>query len=59
MRAEIEAALASSLVCRINGVPRISAHMDEKEPIFRGLMMKTLSALDQGDIAGLESGIRL
>lgn len=59
MRVEIEAALASSLVCRINGVPRISAHMDEKEPIFRGLMMKTLSALDQGDIAALESGIRL
>jgi predicted NBD/HSP70 family sugar kinase len=59
MRPEIEAALATSLVCSINGLPQISAHLDEKEPIFRGLMMKTLSALDQGDIAALETGVRL
>ena len=59
MRPEIEAALATSLVCSINGLPQISAHLDEKEPIFRGLMMKTLSALDQGDIAALEAGVRL
>ncbi|MHA6297981.1 ROK family protein [Devosia sp. CAU 1758] len=59
MRSEIEAALATSLVCSINGLPAISAHLDEKEPIFRGLMMKTLSALDQGDIAALEAGVRL
>lgn len=59
MRAEIEAALATSLVCSINGRPQISAHLDEKEPIFRGLMMKTLSALDQSDIAALETGVRL
>jgi predicted NBD/HSP70 family sugar kinase len=58
MRAEIEASLSASLVCRINGLPRISAHLDEKEPIFRGLLMKTLAALDQGDMAALESGVR-
>jgi len=59
MRPEIEAALKTSLVCSINGLPQIAAHLDEKEPIFRGLMMKTLEAVDQTDIAGLESGIRL
>jgi predicted NBD/HSP70 family sugar kinase len=59
MRPEIEAALKTSLVCAINGVPKISAHLDEREPIFRGLMMKTLTALDQSDIAALESGVRL
>jgi Transcriptional regulator/sugar kinase len=53
MRAEIEAALSSSLVCRINGMPRILAHLDEREPIFRGLAMKTLDAVDQDDFAGL------
>lgn len=59
MRAEIEAALSASLVCRINGLPEISAHLDEKEPIFRGLMMKTLTAVDQDDIATLDSRARL
>ncbi len=55
-RPEIEAALSSSLVCNINGLPKILAHPDEREPIFRGLMMKTLSALDQTDFAALEAG---
>ena len=59
MRAEIEAALQTSLVCKINGVPKISAHLDEREPIFRGLMMKTLSALDEEDIASLDASSRL
>lgn len=59
MRAEIEAALKTSLVCSINGLPQIAAHLDEKEPIFRGLMMKALEAVDQTEIAALESGIRL
>jgi len=59
MRGEIEAALSASLVCSINGLPRISAHLDEKEPIFRGLMMKTLSALDQEVMAALESSVRV
>ena len=36
MQHEIQTALASALVCRINGLPQIVAHRDEKEPIFRG-----------------------
>lgn len=59
LRPEIESALSSSLVCKINGSPRILAHPDEREPIFRGLMMKTLTSLDQSDIAALETGSRL
>lgn len=53
MRPEIEAALKATLVCRINGMPEIRAHMDEKEPIFRGLMMKTLHEVDQDEFAAL------
>lgn len=53
MQAEIRAAMASALVCRINGVPEIVAHRDEKEPIFKGLLMKTLNDIDQGDFAGM------
>lgn len=53
MRSEIEAALSSSLICKINGMPEIMAHLDEKEPIFRGLLMKTLSDVDQTDFAAL------
>lgn len=59
MRGEIEAALSASLVCSINGMPQITAHLDEKEPIFRGLMMKTLSALDEEDMAALDSSVRV
>lgn len=58
-RPEVEAALSSSLVCKINGLPKILAHPDEREPIFRGLMMKTLSTLDQTDFAALETGSRV
>jgi predicted NBD/HSP70 family sugar kinase len=58
MRPEIAAALASSLICRINGLPEILAHLDEKEPIFRGLMMKTLTEVDQGEFAALASGTK-
>lgn len=58
-RPEIEAALSASLICKINGMPTILAHPDEREPIFRGLQMKTLSALDQAEIAALEAGKRL
>ncbi|MBJ3784080.1 ROK family protein [Devosia sediminis] len=59
MRGEIEAALTASLVCSINGLPVISAHLDEKEPIFRGLLMKTLAAVDDTDIAALPSEVRV
>jgi predicted NBD/HSP70 family sugar kinase len=53
MRAEIETALAGALVCRINGMPAIVAYRDEKEPIFRGLMMKALNEIDQNEFAAL------
>jgi predicted NBD/HSP70 family sugar kinase len=53
MQAEIRAALAGALVCRINGMPEIVAHRDEKEPIFKGLLMKTLNDIDQSEFAGL------
>ncbi|KKB09260.1 ROK family transcriptional regulator [Devosia chinhatensis] len=58
MLPEIESALTSSLVCKINGMPRIMGHLDEKEPIFRGLMMKTLNDIDQNAFAGLASAQR-
>ena len=53
MLPEVRAALAGALVCRINGMPEIVAHRDEKEPIFKGLLMKTLNDIDQGEFAGL------
>lgn len=58
MRHEIEAAMTSSLIGRINGLPVMVAHRDEKEPIFRGLMMKTLNEIDQADIAALPAVAR-
>lgn len=53
MQAEIRAALNGALVCRINGLPEVVAHHDEREPIFQGLMMKTLNDIDQFEFAGL------
>ena len=53
MLSEIKTALASALVCRINGMPEIIAHRDEKEPIFKGLLMKTLNEIDQDVFAGM------
>ena len=41
------------MICRINGLPEVVAHRDEKEPIFQGLLMKTLNEIDQDDFAGL------
>ncbi|MBE7731942.1 ROK family protein [Devosia faecipullorum] len=58
MRPEIEGALDASLVCKINGMPRIIPHADEREPIFRGLMMKTLNDIDQNAFAGLAAADR-
>ncbi|KKB77290.1 hypothetical protein VW29_18140 [Devosia limi DSM 17137] len=58
MRAEIDAALAGALVCRVNGMPQIVALRDEGEPIFHGLMMKTLNEIDQNDFAALPSAPR-
>lgn len=53
MRAEIEAALSSSLVGRVAGLPEIVAQVDEKEAVFRGLMMKILLRLDEEHFAFL------
>jgi predicted NBD/HSP70 family sugar kinase len=53
MRGEINAALAASLVCKINGSPTITVHHDEREPIFQGMLITTLSELDQGYFAAL------
>lgn len=55
MQAEIEMALAGTLVCRVNGQPDIIAHRDEREPIFQGLLMKALNDIDQIDIVALSS----
>lgn len=55
MRGEIEAALAGALVCRVNGLPKLVAYRDEKEPIFRGLLMKTLNEIDQTEFAALHT----
>lgn len=55
MRQEIDAALDTSLICRINGRPEIRTHHDETEPVFKGLLMKTLGDLDNLDIAALQA----
>lgn len=59
MRSELNQALSATLVCKINGLPRIVAYRDEKEPIFRGLLMKTLNDIDQADFAPLPSSERI
>ncbi len=51
MQAEIMAALSSTLVCRVNGMPRLVAYRDESEPVFKGRLMKTLNEIDQSDFA--------
>lgn len=53
MQAEINAALASALICRVNGLPQVVAYRDEREPVFKGLLMKTLNEIDQTDFATL------
>ena len=53
MRPEIDAALAASFVCRVNGMPEVRALRDESEPIFVGLMMQTLIELDRTEFAPL------
>jgi len=46
MRPEIEAALQSSLIHRINGSPQLMVQLDEQEPVYRGLLIKTLNDID-------------
>lgn len=53
MQAEIEAGMAASIIARVHGLPQIMQHRDESEPIFRGLMVKTLRDMDQTDFAAL------
>jgi predicted NBD/HSP70 family sugar kinase len=59
MRSEIESALGTSLVCRINGAPKVTVHHDEREPIFQGMLISTLSELDQSLFAALSNDSRL
>lgn len=58
MQAEIEAALAASLVCQVSGTPEMRTHLDESEPIFRGLTMKALNEVDQGEFAVMPADAR-
>ncbi|WEK05697.1 MAG: ROK family protein [Candidatus Devosia phytovorans] len=51
MQKEIQAALATSLICQVNGMPELVAYGDEREPVFQGLLMKTLNEIDQNDFA--------
>lgn len=53
MQPEINAALSGSLVCKVSGLPQIIPHRDETEPIFKGLLMKTLNDIDQSDFAAM------
>jgi predicted NBD/HSP70 family sugar kinase len=53
MRAEIDLALAGSLMSRIGGAPEVRTLSDESEPIFQGLAMRTLGRLDATEIAAL------
>jgi predicted NBD/HSP70 family sugar kinase len=53
MRAEIDAALAASLPGKITGLPELRTLRDESEPIFQGLVMQTLVALDSEEIAAM------
>ena len=53
MQAEITAALSGTLVCRVSGLPKLVAYRDEREPVFKGLLMKTLNEIDQTDFATL------
>lgn len=53
MKAEIDAALAASLVAKISGPPQVRTLRDESEPIFQGLAMQTLGQLDDTEIAAM------
>ncbi len=53
MKNELHLALTGSLMSKIHGTPEILTHEDESEPVYRGLMMKTLKDLDQIEFASL------
>lgn len=53
MKAEIDAALAGSLVGKVNGLPQVRTLRDESEPIFQGLAAETLAQIDELDFAPL------
>ena len=55
MRNEMESAIAASLVGRVHGVPRMLTHVDESEPVFRGLCAKALAEIDQNLFAPMPS----
>ncbi len=53
MRTELETAIGNSLVARHSGLPEIRTLKDAGEPIFHGLVLQTLGALDREEIASL------
>lgn len=53
MEQEIRGALSATLVCQVNGLPQLIAYRDEREPVFKGLLMKTLNEIDQADFTNL------
>jgi predicted NBD/HSP70 family sugar kinase len=55
MQGELEAALSASLIAREFGTPQFITHADERELVFKGLAIKTLSDLDLTDFAQLPS----
>jgi predicted NBD/HSP70 family sugar kinase len=55
MQEELTAALGASLVAKMNGAPEIRTLADESEPIFNGLMLHTLSDIDEKDFAPMPS----
>jgi predicted NBD/HSP70 family sugar kinase len=57
MHEEIAAALADSLVCRVNGLPDILAHADEREPIFQGMLVRALADLDAEHLAPMPAAM--
>ncbi|MBL4646578.1 MAG: ROK family transcriptional regulator [Rhizobiales bacterium] len=53
MESELMSALSASLMNKIHGMPKFLTHEDESEPVFKGLMMKALTDLDQIEFASL------
>ena len=60
MRPEIDAALKESLVCKIYGAPSFTVQLDEREPIFQGMLMQMLTSLDDefAGVPGSEARLR-
>lgn len=58
MQADMNAAVAGSIMSRVRKLPEIRPHRDESEPVYRGLADKTLSDIDLIDFAPLPASGR-